>query len=176
MNYYGVKWENSPFHNILAHCYRDARFAYRLIFPVIQSFAQKPAIQKGFNYFKAFPILALLKFQWLHFYLSAIIGRKQCMRCATFLFSSKRKKGQQLQFPLSCSSPIWDSCSARQQNELSNIFFLHSVKSAILHTANCFSQCALHRACLVLFMYRHLQTYRFVSVKQVWNYLEEFSC
>lgn len=84
------------------------------------------------NHFKAFPILGELNFQCLGFYLSAIIGRKLCMLCAVlFFFSSKRKKGQQLQFPLSRPSSIQDSCSARQQNELSNIS-LRSVKSAIL--------------------------------------------
>lgn len=92
MNTDCVHWQNSPFHNVFVHCYSDARFVYRLKFPVIQTFAQKPAIQKGFNYFKAFPILALLNFQWLHFYLSAIIGRKLCMLCTGFFFFHQREK------------------------------------------------------------------------------------
>lgn len=97
-------------------------------------FSSETCYSKRFSHFMAFPFLAKLYFLWLCFYLSAIIGRKLCMLCAVFFhfFSSKRKKDQQLQFPLSCSSSIQDSCSARQQNELRNIYSLHSVKTAIL--------------------------------------------
>lgn len=101
---------------------------------------------KSFNHVKAFPILAQLNFQWLYFYLSAVIGRKLCMLRALFFFFIKEKKGPAITVPLILLLPDIGLvlCKATEWVKEN----LHSSFCEICHTAaNCFSQNSLHRAC-----------------------------
>lgn len=136
-------------------------------------FSSETCYSKKFNLFEALPILAELNFQWLCFYLSAIIGRKLCVLYAVLLFFFiKEKKRPAITIPLILLLPDIGLVLCKATEWVKEHLF--SSFCEICHTAaNCFSQYALHRACFA-FMYRQnhnvLQIYFYkVDVKLSWG-------